>query len=67
MRAGVTSAVNSYNDVVGSMESRVLTQLAKIKEIGRTSTNDDLPSMQPQLVLLNRSKEIIETMLILEE
>ena len=29
------------------LDSRVLTQLAKIKEIGGTSTNDDLPSMQP--------------------
>ncbi len=44
---GLASAVNSYNSAVGSMESRVITQLAKIKEIGGTSTNDDLPIMKP--------------------
>ena len=44
---GLTSAVNSYNNAVGSMESRVITQLAKIKEIGGTSTSDELPSMRP--------------------
>lgn len=44
---GLTSAVNSYNNAVGSMESRVITQLAKIKEIGGTSTSDELPAMKP--------------------
>lgn len=45
--SGLTTAINSYNNAVGSMESRVLTQLAKIKEIGGTSTSDELPAMKP--------------------
>ena len=44
---GLNSAVNSYNSAVGSMESRIIPQLEKIKEIGGTFTKDDLPLMKP--------------------
>lgn len=46
-RSGLNSVVNSYNSAVGSMESRVITQLEKIKEIGGTLTKDELPAMKP--------------------
>jgi|CXWL01.1.fsa_nt_gi DNA recombination protein RmuC len=45
--SGLNAVVNSYNSAVGSMESRVITQLEKIKEVGGTLTKDDLPFMKP--------------------
>lgn len=45
--SGLNTVVNSYNSAVGSMESRVITQLEKIKEVGGTLTKDDLPFMKP--------------------
>ena len=44
--SGLSTAVNSYNSAVGSMETRVITQLEKIKEIGGTLTKDELTPMK---------------------
>jgi len=40
--SSLNSAVTNYNNAVGSMESRVVVQLEKIKSIGGTLTKDDL-------------------------
>lgn len=45
--SGLNSAINSYNSAVGSMESRVITQLERIKDIGGTLTKDELTEMKP--------------------
>lgn len=45
--SNLNSAVNSYNSAVGSMETRVITQLEKIKNIGGTLTKDELTAMKP--------------------
>jgi len=45
--AGLTTAVTNYNKAVGSLESRVLTQLATIKKIGGSSASSALPHMPP--------------------
>ncbi|MBK6750566.1 MAG: DNA recombination protein RmuC [Acidobacteria bacterium] len=40
--SGLNSAVTNYNNAVGSMESRVITQLEKIKTVGGTLTKDEI-------------------------
>lgn len=41
-----SAKLKSYNSAVGSMETRVITQLEKIKEIGGTLTKDELTPMK---------------------
>lgn len=43
---GLNTAVVNYNNAVGSMESRVLTQLEKIKDIGGTMIGDELTDLK---------------------
>ena len=42
----LSTAVSRYNDGVGSMESRVLTQARRFRELG-VSTTRELPELQP--------------------
>lgn len=44
---GLNTAVNSYNNAVGSLESRVLTQLEKIKDIGGSLARDEVQTIKP--------------------
>lgn len=44
---GLTRAVNAYNSAVGSLESRFLPHIAKIKDIGGTLANKDMPNLKP--------------------
>lgn len=44
---GLKSAVDNYNYTVGSLESRVITHLVKIKDIGGTLTSKELPQIGP--------------------
>jgi len=44
--ANLNSAVNSYNNAVGSVETRVIPQLEKIKDIGGTLAKDDIPDIK---------------------
>ena len=46
MGRALNTAVSRYNDGVGSMESRVLTQARRFRELG-VSTTRDLPELQP--------------------
>ena len=46
MGRALNTAVTRYNDGVGSMESRVLTQARRFRELG-VSTTRDLPELQP--------------------
>ena len=46
MGRALNTAVNRYNEGVGSMESRVLTQARRFRELG-VSTTRDLPELQP--------------------
>ncbi|MFN0277799.1 MAG: DNA recombination protein RmuC [Pyrinomonadaceae bacterium] len=43
----LTSAVSNYNDAVGSVESRFMTHLEKIKEIGGTMLPDEIQPLKP--------------------
>lgn len=45
--AGLTSAVDNYNKAVGSIESRVIPGLEKLKEIGGTLAKDDINRPKP--------------------
>lgn len=45
--AGLNRAVNSYNQAVGSLESRFITQLEVIKRIGGTLAKEDIPTLKP--------------------
>ncbi|MBX3299416.1 MAG: DNA recombination protein RmuC [Acidobacteria bacterium] len=45
--SGLNSAVSAYNAALGSMESRVITHLEKIKDIGGSSTQKEIPSLKP--------------------
>jgi len=38
--AGLTTAINSYNDALGSVESRVMPQLERIRDVGGTLIKD---------------------------
>lgn len=40
LRRGLTGAVKAYNDFVGSMDSRVMVQARRMKELGVTSTTE---------------------------
>lgn len=44
--SSLNSAVTNYNNAVGSMESRVVTQLEKIKMVGGTLAKDDLNTVK---------------------
>lgn len=44
--AGLNNAVSSYNDAVGSLETRVITQLEKIKELGGTLAKEEMPAVK---------------------
>ena len=46
MGRALNTAVNRYNEGVGSMESRVLTQARRLRELG-VSTTRELPELQP--------------------
>ena len=46
MGRALNTAVSRYNDGVGSMESRVLTQARRFRELG-VSTTKELPELQP--------------------
>jgi DNA recombination protein RmuC len=43
----LTAAVSNYNDAVGSIESRFMTHLEKIKEIGGTMLQDEIQPLTP--------------------
>lgn len=43
---GLNSAVTNYNSAVASMETRVITQLEKIKTVGGTLTKDDINAVK---------------------
>lgn len=51
--SGLKTAVNSYNDTIASLESRVLTHLEKIKDIGGTLAQKEFPQL-PQIDLTPR-------------
>lgn len=45
LRKGLTGAVKAYNDFVGSMDSRVMVQARRMKELGVSSTTElEIPS-----------------------
>lgn len=70
MGTGLNSAVSAYNAALGSLESRVITHLEKIKDIGGSSTQKEIPALKPvetavrevtkQISLQEPGKEIIE-------
>jgi DNA recombination protein RmuC len=45
--AGLNRAVNSYNQAVGSLESRFITQLETIKKISGTLAKESIPALRP--------------------
>jgi DNA recombination protein RmuC len=45
--AGLNRAVNSYNQAVGSLESRFITQLETIKKISGTLAKENIPTLKP--------------------
>lgn len=47
LHRGLTSSVEAYNDVVGSLESRVLVTARRFPELGVTSGTKDLPESKP--------------------
>ena len=44
--AGLDKCVHSYNEAVGSLETRVLTAARRFRELG-VSSKEDLPVLQP--------------------
>jgi DNA recombination protein RmuC len=58
---GLGSAINAYNSVVGSLESRVLVSARRFKELGATSGSDEIrevPSIETSARLL-QSPELL--------
>lgn len=59
---GLDSAVKSYNDAVGSFESRVLVSARKFEELGTTATVE-IPELEP----IERTTRAVTGQLFLEE
>ena len=58
LRKGLMSAVKGYNDFIGSMDSRVMVQARRMKELGVASSTDlELPSDVTETLRESRSSE----------
>ena len=58
LRKGLMSAVKGYNEFVGSMDSRVMVQARRMKELGVASSTDlELPSDVTETLRESRSSE----------
>ena len=58
LRKGLMSAVKGYNEFIGSMDSRVMVQARRIKELGVASSTDlELPSDVTETLRESRSSE----------
>lgn len=59
LRKGLDRAVNSYNNAVGSFETRVLVSARKLKELG-ASTEADLEPIEPIDKATRRMSKLVE-------
>lgn len=58
LRKGLMSAVKGYNEFIGSMDSRVMVQARRMKELGVASSTDlELPSDVTETLRESRSSE----------
>jgi len=58
LRKGLMSAVKGYNEFIGSMDSRVMVQARRLKELGVASSTDlELPSDVTETLRESRSSE----------
>ena len=58
LRKGLMSAVKGYNECIGSMDSRVMVQARRMKELGVASSTDlELPSDVTETLRESRSSE----------
>jgi DNA recombination protein RmuC len=58
LRKGLMGAVKGYNEFVGSMDSRVMVQARRMKELGVASATDlELPSDVTEALRESRSVE----------
>ncbi len=67
LRKGLMSAVKGYNDFVGSMDSRVMVQARRMKELGVTSATElEMPADVTESLRESRTIEEVETTRVFE-